>query len=380
MDTKWKNRKKGISFMIFFAGVSLTLGSSISLLQNLPRDFSWRHPSSILQEDYQQSGRFREYMCSRLETFLAMATNSFGGDYYNCYDYYDYYGYADSAQSVVEDEVITSFQNAIPWDEILWEGTAAEEFEEYLDYLDWYSSEIGVESGYGWQNRESSLTEEQRKQRDEQRRKAAQQYHDNIKRDENLLYSIAYDGKVLYSNSDLLPTDGSMTAPEGYNFLLQYADGKVRIFKDGKELDIYGDGYYRDSDEWYVPGYRNFTVDEDMKKAVICMAVAREPVLYTESSYSRGNYRQMDNSLYWMRTNTLMRKETLMQNMVGLAAGLALLAMAFLCRRSKREADAGIARFTGKIWFEGKILLLGIILYILLYLWVKRIFWNYGPS
>ncbi len=50
MDTKWKNKKKGISFMIFFAGISLTLGNSIGLLQNLPKDF-WRHPAKVLEED-----------------------------------------------------------------------------------------------------------------------------------------------------------------------------------------------------------------------------------------------------------------------------------------------------------------------------------------
>ncbi len=41
MDTKWKNRKKGISFIIFFAGASLTLAGGIDLAQNLPGDF-WR--------------------------------------------------------------------------------------------------------------------------------------------------------------------------------------------------------------------------------------------------------------------------------------------------------------------------------------------------
>ena len=82
MDTKWKNRKKGISFMIFFTGASLTLGGTVSLLQNLPGDFSWKYPDRALQDDYQQSSRFRGYISGRLETFLAMATDCFGSHYY----------------------------------------------------------------------------------------------------------------------------------------------------------------------------------------------------------------------------------------------------------------------------------------------------------
>ena len=87
MDTKWKNRKKGISFIIFFAGASLTLGGGIELAQKLPGSF-WRHPDKVLQDDYQQSYRFRDYISGRLEAFLAMAT-----DYYDCY--YDIYCYYD---------------------------------------------------------------------------------------------------------------------------------------------------------------------------------------------------------------------------------------------------------------------------------------------
>ncbi|MDE5891443.1 MAG: hypothetical protein K2H45_00825, partial [Acetatifactor sp.] len=94
--------------MIFFAGVSLTLGNSISLLQKLPGDF-WNHPDRVLQDDYQQSSRFREYISGRLETFLSMATNSFGNNYY------DFYGYIDSMleNTATEDEAA-----------VLWEGNS----------------------------------------------------------------------------------------------------------------------------------------------------------------------------------------------------------------------------------------------------------------
>lgn len=339
--------------MIFFAGVSLTLGSSISLLRQLPGNF-WKHPDRVLQDDYQQSSRFRGYISDRLETFLAMATDSYGSGYYHYYDYYD----DGTVQSTAVQEPI------------LWEGMPEQE---QMEWEDWFYNQ----DMYYWQNGKNSFTDEELAQRC---REYAQRYHDSIRKDENLLYSIAYDNKVLYANSDLFPADGQLTAPEGYNFLLYYADGKVRILKDGKELDIYGDGYYRDDSEWYVPGYRNFIVDEDMKKAVIYMAAAKEPVLYSESIYGRGGYRQIDNSLYWMNYYTTVNKKMLIGYMAGLTAGLALLAMAFLCRKARREANADIARFTGKIWFEGKLLFLGVILYLLFYLCARQIYWGYGTT
>ena len=365
MDTKWKNRKKGISFMIFFAGASLTLGGTVSLLQNLPGDFSWKYPDRALQDDYQQSSHFRGYISGRLETFLAMATDCFGSHYYG-YDWGTYFSPGSYGDNVVE---ATAYSD-IPVE--LYEGIS-EYRQLQLEPYEWiynqneekWELELGAEP----------LTEEQRR---EQYRRAAQQYHDSIKQDENLLYSISYDGKVLYTNSELLPQEDKLTAPEGYNFLLQYAEGKVRIFKDGKELDVYGDGYYRDESAWYVPGYRNFPADEEMKKAVIYMAVAKEPVLYSESSYGRSGYRQMDNSLYWMQYNTRESRKTLIRDMIYLGTGLALLLASFLCRKSKREADAGIARFTGKIWFEGKILMGLLILYPLFLgcvIWLSE---NYG--
>lgn len=367
MDTKWKNRKKGISFMIFFAGVSLTLSGTVSLLQNLPGDFSWRHPARALQDDYQQNWRFRGYISDRLEAFLAMATDSFSGHYYGYYGGGDYFAPGVYVEQATEGTA--SFVPDIPWElQEIYEETQLQP-----DPYEW----IFNPDTERWEPEMEFLTEEQRR---EQYRKAARQYHDSIKQDENLLYSISYDGKVLYANSELLPQEDKLTPPEGYNFLLQYAEGKVRIIKDGIELDVYGDGYYRNDSAWYVPGYRNFPADEDMKKAVIYMAVAREPVLYSESSYGRGGYRQMDNSLYWMQYNTRENRRAMIRNIICLGTGLALLLASFLCRKSRQEANAGIARFTGKIWFEAKILMGLLILYPLFLGCVMWLSQNYGDS
>ena len=74
MDTKWKNREKAISFMIFFLGVSLVLGGFMGVLKNRPAGVKAWQVEKMLEDDYQQSKRFREYIAGRLEKFLIMAT------------------------------------------------------------------------------------------------------------------------------------------------------------------------------------------------------------------------------------------------------------------------------------------------------------------
>ncbi|MBO5283307.1 MAG: hypothetical protein J6B43_09310, partial [Lachnospiraceae bacterium] len=318
MDTKWKNRKIWISFIIFALGISLVLENGIGLLKQWPSGVSVSQLDQAMDEDYQHGKPFRWYIQDRLERFLLMATNSLGNGYF------------------YTDELSEAVTESITGDIIAQEGF--DFTDENGGYLDYYGQE------------KSSLTEEQRKE-------IAQKYHDSIKGDLNLLYAVFYDGELLYTNSDSFAADSSLTPPEGYNFLLYYAEGQVQIFKDGQELDVYGDGYYRDGEAWYVPGYRNFQVDNEMKKAVIYMAAAETPVLYTEGNYGSGSYRQLDNSLYWIQYNAICRRTLLTRSMAGLGTGLFLLLLSFFFRKDKREADRKIAGFTGKIWFEAKILL-----------------------
>lgn len=69
--------------------------------------------------------------------------------------------------------------------------------------------------------------------------------------------------------------DKNGTLPEGYNFFLHFDGKKVTMIKDGEELDVYGDGYYRDESDWYVPGYKNFTLDEKSAKSEIVIALRK---------------------------------------------------------------------------------------------------------
>ena len=91
MDTKWKNRKKGISFIIFVLGVTLTLGSAAQIFRDKPSGVKIWQLNKMLEDDYQTTGKFRKYIANRLEIFLIMATGGRGLE--NQWLYYNYGGY-----------------------------------------------------------------------------------------------------------------------------------------------------------------------------------------------------------------------------------------------------------------------------------------------
>ncbi len=405
MDTKWKKSKKIISFVIFFLGVTLTLEGIAGILRYKPSSVPVWQVETLLEEDYQQSARFRQYITDRLDSFLIMATGGdglggiwgydngryYGGGYNGSYYYGDYYSdYYDESNSSTDNltdatdrglslseqnyylAVMQELEDAYyeTLKQISESGSLTpEELENYQDMLDYYQDTIDE-----YQRNLEKLEDDRPLQNikplsEEQKKKLAQRFHDSIKGDQNLLYTIVYEDEVLYCNSDLLRADGSLDTPEGYNFLLYFDGEKVRIVKDGKEADVYGDGYYRDDSLWYVPGYRNFPTDESLRKAKVCIAAAKEPLLYKEGSYGNGTARQPDNALYWMQHNLSSRRDLLIDKFISLAAGLALLLLSLLCRKSRRQATEDIARLQAKIWAEFKALFILALLY-LLYLMV----------
>ena len=74
MDTKWKNRKKIVSFLVFFLGVSLALGGLADILRKKPFGTRLWQLGRILEDDYQQSAGFRGCVSDRLAELLVMAT------------------------------------------------------------------------------------------------------------------------------------------------------------------------------------------------------------------------------------------------------------------------------------------------------------------
>ncbi len=407
MDTKWKNRKNAISFIVFLLGVSLTLGGLAGILRDKPAGVRLWQTERLFEGDYQLNYRFQDYITGRFWSFLTMAVGgdlerswSYDGDvywdgyYYGSYDggplsegvwTDDWQAYQDNLEAMNDtyDEMTDTYEGMEQeWERIREENARdeaetyrqgmesyREEMEALREEIEAYQSEMGISRGYG-RNEPS----------DEEKKKTAQKYHDRLKGDKNLLYTISYDGETLYANSQLLTPDGKMTAPKGYNFLLYFDGEKVRIVKDGKELEIYGDGYYREENswektgergDWYVPGYLNIPVDESMKKARVLIAAAQDPVLYVKENYGNGGALQYDNSLYWMNYNCQANQKRLEKELACLVAGLLLLFLAFLNRKGRREAEAGIALFQAGIWVECKALLVAGLVWFVLFI-IKR--------
>ncbi len=368
MDTKWKSIRKVVSFIVFFLGVTLTLWNLPGMFQRMPGKLFSGTGAAAFEEDYQQGRSFRQYISNCLENFLSIAING-------CPTYWSYYNQYSSeyssgeAGSRIEQEISRVMENSQVTEGTALAADAAENR--------WYGE-------YGWydwneweEEQEEGLTEEEKARLQRRKEKLIRNYFSGMEEDKNLLYSISYDGKLLYSNADLILADGSVQIPEGYNFLLYFDGESVRITKDGKDVDIYGDGYWREENDWYVPGYRNFPVNDEMKKAVICMAAAKEPALYTVGLEKNGGYRQQNNALYWMQYNLRAERQLLRWNMFGFAAGLGLLICSFFCRRGRREAADKIAALQGKIWIECKVLL-GVMVLGALLTGMWRRSWEYG--
>ena len=188
-----------------------------------------------------------------------------------------------------------------------------------------------------------------------------QALHESYKEDKNILYTIEKDGEVLYSSNDALNASTQPAElPEGYGFLLRFDGQKVRMWKDGTELDVYGDGYYRfdsgeSTNQWYVPGYKNFTVDEAGSKVTVTMAVIDSPQIFIKGSYGTTGAEQY-NQLYYVKQNLDQYREEVMRYAVRMGVGAALFLVYILLRKSKKRADQAMARWTGKVWFEIKLL------------------------
>lgn len=382
MDTKWRKLRIIVSFASFFLGMTLLLGnflSMLSLIGSRPENLKSR-----IGTDYQEHPDFRLYMSSRLEELLGVATggkgwNNYGvcfeGDSYYFYDrYYDgyYENYPWEATTVVQEaesvcekepsveasEDGEAVAEGIPAEQ----GIAEERWEEIQrefgiadDTLDALKREFGVS--------DNGVPKSQKE--------ALEAYMKEYARDKNLRYAVIYQGKLLYTNMEQLEPkvgqelnnpdfQGYLPAEEEYNFCLWYnekGDGKVRISKDGRELDIYGDGVYTEDSLWYVPGYTNFNVDESAKDAVIFMAAARNPKLYITGNYSEYGVVQSGGGLYWMEKQQISRYERYQAVKWKLLAALFLLTLSVLLWKDKRRADAAVGKFLGRVWTEPKIML-----------------------
>lgn len=229
MDTKWNRiaeKGKGFtSIAAFLVGVTLLLGSVLGagkLVLQTPGNMEW------WRTDWQETTAFKQNVSWYLKKFL-----TFTGDV-------EWYGW----------EQMQDKAPLLPGGGI--GGIAVSE-----------TPAAAVEVT-------PSLTLGQRRQPDEA-----------FRDDTNVLYNVfggSGSGVSLNNTSDYWEI-----LPEGYNFCLTYQNGRVTIEKNGKELDVYGDGVYDSPEDWYVPGYENFPAGEE--KAQIRITVRETPVRFYGDGY-----------------------------------------------------------------------------------------------
>lgn len=319
----WKpgrTARAAAGFLAFFLGLSLILSS---LCQTAGRLAYQADPEGWNQNDWQATAAFRATVADYLESFLIFGA---GGELQ---------WWSDVVVEEIEPEPGEWSGRGIP----LW-GTEASTA----------STDVSVD---GPGNTPVKLKEPVAD--------ADADYQDDL----NVLYCIGKDNTVLYSNTTAASVSNYDQLPEGYNFLLVFQGGTVTITKDGRALDVYGDGIYDEDSQWYVPGYENFQAGADVDGVTVRLAVRALPIQYFKGNYTDGyvvrSYRMY--SLYQSIQNSQIFYRS---QAIQFGAGLALLALYILLRRSKAEADRVLAKFTVHVWTEVRILMVcGCLLWLL---------------
>ncbi|MEG2421857.1 MAG: hypothetical protein RSB55_09900, partial [Oscillospiraceae bacterium] len=294
MDTKWKKSRAAAGFLALILGVTLLLGSGARWFDRFGVSLAWI--SDATEQDYQNTRDFQQQMERYLVTFLAMGS----GGPLNRYSYSSDVGTSADSPPVVAQEGVGIWYGATPAATVV--GGSAH-----------YDPPTAVEC-----------------------KKQAEQFHKEHKEDKNLLYSVLYKGKLLYSNYEGLAAEiGAKTLPKGYNFILTFDGEKVAIVKDGTPLDIYGDGVLRDNTEsWRVPGYTNYPTDKSFAEVTVLLAASKDPVGYSSGDGSQ----QLGNELYWVAQYLDGIRTDAIGIVIAGGVGLALLLVAILLRKDVKGA------------------------------------------
>ena len=298
-----------IGFLAFVIGVSLTLGSLGAMAE---RRLMQRGAEPDWSGDWQNTQEFRDEVSSYLMEFLSLgATGTTGNAWY---------------------------QTAEAWD-------------------------VAEAGGWRRQYTEIILTDTAAESRpvegEEEALTAGEAEWENAYRtgDQNVLYLIMQDGHIRYKNVEADSAkpfrDQSL---EGYNFYLTYQDGKASIFKDGVELDVYGDGIYvSGKSPWFIPGYENLQAGEWLDGIAVYMAVREEPVRYWFQDSGGGRYYY--GRMYQVAQRAAEARTFYIRQLVLLGLGALWLCVWLAFRREKKLADTKIASWTGRLWEEVWVLL-----------------------
>ena len=307
-------------FLAFFLGMTLAL----SALGALGNRIAWeRDPSPRWEWDWQETDAFRDEVSQYLREFLTIGA---GGtvDFYDGAYYWD--GGYNSAV-VVEQEAIRTWWGF---------GEAAEA--------------TRVEQGT---LEPVPPAEPETEKETEKEPDAAYQA------DKNVLYYIRNgeikNGKV-YSNMDAGLDKLLARSVEGYNFYLQFVNGRVSIFKDGQTRDVYGDGYYDGDSRWFVPGYDNFPVSKDLEHVTVYMAVRRTPERYYGVDYKNGGI-YSNNAFYGLAQYVEESESFYCTQGLLLFIAMWCLVLWALLRKSVEPVNRKIASWTRHIWTEARFLL-----------------------
>ena len=337
MDTKWKKLKIILSFAAFFLGVTLLIESvwQLGRLIAETKGEVWRTES-----DYQESAEFRRYISAKLEELLSVANDG------------ERWKYGSLMEKGYDTQQSWPWEGAYEVSDAIAEETA-EDAEAEAEYL--FRQKIQEEE----QEADTAWAEEQ----------SLDEYMERMERDKNLLYAVIWNNRLLYTNIEEFEDklgkqfqgdviEGSLAADE-YNFSLWFnrnRDGKVQISKDGEKEDVYGNGVYMPDSRWFVPGYTNFSIDEESKQAIVFMAAAKEPKLYVEEDYGKNGTVNYGDRLYSIRENFLSSKRQFKIGCALLAVSALLLVIAFIWRKEKRCAEKEISGLLGRTFLEVKLL------------------------
>ncbi len=314
MDTKLKKSKIITSYVWLFLGI-FSLILPFMVLNSIPLDSI----DYLFMDDYQESHDFKNHISDRLQTFIMMALDE------------TYEGYSYSTNGYVE----KSIGATVPYE---YDETTATQHIDSYSYVVTELASDNIVFDIDW-NKSVEMA--------------------NLNRDKNLLYAVFNNGKLLYSNyqdtgvnllTDTLPS-------EEYNFFLYFDGEKVSINKDGTEIDVYGDGYYDNTSEWFVPGYKNFETNNSLANVSIYMSAAKTPVSYSKYGYLTDSNNYYQSSLYEI-SQQIERYQFYWK--IVLAFFVAMIIIWIICiatRKFRKEGSRLIAEFTGKIIFELKIIL-----------------------
>lgn len=363
MDTKLKKSKMVIGLFTWYAGLAIIIVNIALLIPEASfySDFG-SQIKTVMDGNYQNTEEFKYDISDYVNRLLAMAIAE-NTDAKVAYPNKNAY----LGENTNNTELETSI-NIAPGSE----EAASVEYDVTEEISEW---DIQVDSDTSFSTSvndyyKNNMTKEE-----------ADRYHDSMKSDRNILYTVSNRGKIVYTNEDTLGlyADG-FVMPEGYNFMLYFDGEKALVIQDGKEIDIYGDEYFNDSESnsnWNIPGYKNFPADDMIKDVRLCIVAVQTPFMTITRNNTGGyhyNTRFYEIQQYLYQENAVYTKWLHM-----MAAGSVLLVLGLFLRKERKEAACVIAKATGKWWYEVKVIpALAILYFVFLYLIIagNMMYWN----